>query len=1056
MRTALSLKMLLRAPLRTLITLLLLIAVSFGLLSLVCEYAVIRREMKKAMSYYQGIAVLDTGVPNTTNLSSRRDEYNWVGLNSITGPPSLTEEQISAFFSLPQVTSYDQRYMAAGVSDQYQRISNFAMYSENYVYNSRFIIEASYEDYKFDDWNQDTIHIRFSDYQLLAGPKNITPKGNSFTIETYIHDGVNYTWGTGAGAGIDYIMANHPYGSDFLQTLVPGSRYLMIGRVGGTESSGFHFHLGDFDTMEECPSVWSLDGKPENYLETDDFAPVRELIEITNKDYRTYDIVYTNNLNSIPRFADQKMIVSEGRPLTDEDQGTFHCVVSLAFLKKNRLKIGDTISLDLGNKLLEQNSGIGAVAVIPERNSEIVKSVELEIVGAYTDTDSNYERNANLYYGYSPNTIFVHSSLLPIAIPQDHEIKPGEFSLVIGNAGEMESFLESSNSLAEELGIEILFYDGGWFQVSQNIKTSTQASLLTIIVFVMASIFVIWLVVYLFISRSQKQYAIMRALGTPRYKAYRALIVSIGAVAAVAIPVGGIVGISAVLQRVSSTLVDISNAVTEQYIPDTSIPVWAVIGSFIGQILVLTFFIMFALIRLDKTPTLILLQGNVKRLGRNRKKNKQNHGSLYDLEHEEQQEKYRLPLANEIDIDTYEIYKAATSKGKNKYVAIQHVCYYSVRNLRRTKWKTAITLLLAVLLPTALGLFTTTVHSYDKLSQSVVVKCYMNDIASDLVLELSESSLVRDFYYRKEMQTHINGQLAFVENMLITNDLDRTLRSSGVIEYTTQYTDGYQWNDKSQKEAWCLIGEGIAKQYGLSLGDELSLLGREYLQRMFMLYEPQEMDAMILKNKVSFAVGGIISSDNEVINMSMFAPVGPHIEDVYGDIIAIEQVEGILTNNDQADDLRNYVETLKTKSLRYSQHASYAMDTGKLDNTIRMRDLLQMLFPLLVAAITLLGSVVPVIILIQSSKEVALLRVLGTTKIRTRCILSLEQLSLCIIGFLISFVIQVLYNPIILLEIIGVWMVYSGIYVLFYFISVMITSIIITRRRPLELLQAKE
>lgn len=183
MRTALSLKMLLRAPLRTLITLLLLIAVSFGLLSCVCEYAVIRREMKKAMSYYQGIAVLDTGVPNTTNLSSRRDEYNWVGLNSITGPPSLTEEQIFAFLSLPQVSSYDQRYMTAGISDQYQRTSNFAMYSDHYVYKSRYIIEATYADHKVDDWNQDTINIRFSDYRILAGPKNVTPEGNSFTVK---------------------------------------------------------------------------------------------------------------------------------------------------------------------------------------------------------------------------------------------------------------------------------------------------------------------------------------------------------------------------------------------------------------------------------------------------------------------------------------------------------------------------------------------------------------------------------------------------------------------------------------------------------------------------------------------------------------------------------------------------------------------------------------------------------------------------------------------------------------------------------------------------------
>lgn len=1054
MKALLSIKMLLRSPLRTLLTLLLLAAVSFGLLSRVSEYAVLHREMGRAMSYYRGVVALDTGVPNTTELSKIsqvRDKFNW-GNTVIynTRPPALTKEQISSIASLPQVTSSDIRYMTAGISDRYERIGKFAMYSEEYYYTARFVMEATFEKYDTNNWNQNTLNLYFSNYQMLAAPNSLSKKGAMFTITSYITDGVDVS--RSSSGTVDHIIANNPFGLEFAKSLVSGSKYLLIGRFEANSLSDFI--LGDFDTIDYCPSIWELDGKAENYLETEEFAKVREVIDITNNDYRTNDMVYTSDMLSIPRFAQEKMVVSEGRALTREDDGANHCVVSLAYLKKNRLNIGDTITITLGSKLLEQHSGMGAVAVVPQRHSLPVKTVELEIVGAYIDTDTNYERSANMYWGYSPNTIFVPSSLLPIEVPQDHKIKPGELSLVIGNAKEMQNFLNVAQPLAEELGMDLLFYDGGWFQVNQYIKASAQASLITVVVFTVASALVIWLVIHLFIGRNKRQYAIMRALGTPRKVVRRSFLLSLGLLTATAIPLGGALGLYVVLRSVSSAISDLSAAVTSQYVPDTSLPVSVIVTCFIGQVAFLALITMTYLVRLDKISPLVLLQGEAKVIKAEKKviKKRESNKTVPT-----QEAVAAFPM-EEGTVETSKIImdKAAISTSRNKYGAIRHVSRYISHHISRTKWKSILSLFLTVLLPTAMGLFAITVISYEELSKSIEVKCLMTDISSDLAVEISSSQLVRNPYYRQEIDVYINKQIFSPNIMVLTNDIDRTLRSDGVKEYSVEYADGYTWSGESEDEAWCLIGERIAAIYGVIPGDKLTLLGGELLQRMFMMYTPQEVEVLLDKKSVTYRVGGIISADSLKTADSIFALSGIHAKDVYGDTFAVEQVELILDDNNRAEELRSYAESIKRKSLRYSQFASYIMDTSKLENVIQMRNLLNLLFPLVVVAVTLIGSVVPFIIIIQSSKEAALFRILGTTKLRTRCILTLEQLFLCIVGLILATACLVAYNLKLMVKSSGVLIFCSGMYLLCYILSVIVASILVTRRRALELLQTKE
>ena len=63
MRNSLALKTLLRSPVKTLLTFLLIAAASFALFSRITDYAVTSREAANAESFYHGVAALDNTVP---------------------------------------------------------------------------------------------------------------------------------------------------------------------------------------------------------------------------------------------------------------------------------------------------------------------------------------------------------------------------------------------------------------------------------------------------------------------------------------------------------------------------------------------------------------------------------------------------------------------------------------------------------------------------------------------------------------------------------------------------------------------------------------------------------------------------------------------------------------------------------------------------------------------------------------------------------------------------------------------------------------------------------
>ena len=128
-----SLRMLLRSPVKTAVTLLLIAAASFLFLYNLLDYAMTKREYDRTYSQYHGyFSVMheeDQSVGARSLeffLSDPKSNPAWTG-----NPPyelyhtrTLTAEELETLSALPYVTRAEQRYMTGGLSD-FKRIYTY-------------------------------------------------------------------------------------------------------------------------------------------------------------------------------------------------------------------------------------------------------------------------------------------------------------------------------------------------------------------------------------------------------------------------------------------------------------------------------------------------------------------------------------------------------------------------------------------------------------------------------------------------------------------------------------------------------------------------------------------------------------------------------------------------------------------------------------------------------------------------------------------------------------------------------------------------------------------
>jgi len=1020
MRKSIALKTLLRAPVKMILTFLLIAAASFALFFRVTDYAVTTREAAKAESFYSGVAALDNSVVPVVT-----DEGYYIEPEPKAWP---TDEQIKEFSSLPGVTLTDTRYITDGLVENYKRVID----QEESFAECDFVVEGTYDGYEEYDvelkWSN--LYLVLHDVTVHAGDIELNPD-HTMKIKVGLQDDYFY-----------HVKEQYP--KSYFDTLKKGSRYLILGYY--SERSGTAFELDRGYTYHETDFLREIDGLGEDYLETEEFAEYKGIIEATNQRVMAYDMVYTADMRAIPFVNEHKIIISQGRPLTGED--TDSCVVSEDFLAAYGLSVGDKIHVQLGDRLLGHHGNGGTRFRTAEEMSDFIASAELEIIGAYRFNSDYMERRNNPEWSYGPGTIFVPHSLLPVIVPDDHEVDMGEFSLFIQDPNDTEAFREAAEPLAAELDLALRFSDGGWSGMKDSIETGSLTSFLTTVLYVLGAALALFLAVYLYVGRNQESYAIMRTLGVSGKKAGNSITLPFLFVLVFAMAIGGMAGLFYASRTVAKTLASMSGSTAPErhvYVLDGAIPVEMVVFCLVFELAFAVLLILFFLGKMKKTSPLELLHKGTgrttKRAGIWR--------SFFTASKQVAEIADAAPVPAGLDMARFSVIEGVPVNGK--YNAFHQVSAYVLRHMKRGIGKTAVSLVLTVVLAAGIGTFALARLTYREAYREAEVKGTAVEFASSSIAQLAKSDLIKDFYYYSRLDVRVNGD-GTRSAITFTNDLDKYLRK----DYKVIYAEGYDESIFDGTGEVCLVEQALAERLGIKAGDDITMMSEDLYNFMPQIYEEDEIEDAVWRAGKQYKVTGILETEDADKGAGIFTVINDGAQRLYGQPFPVGYCEFTLADTGKLTELSSLLEELKAEGMEYAKMASFHVDSEILKNTKRVRDLLESLFPIAVAAAVLIGLFGPWLIIMQSAQEAAFLRILGVTKKRARCILVLEQMVLCIAGIVLVAGILAIFSPELFIRSIKTisfcWMLYF----LGNLCGAFVAAVEVTRHRVLELLQVRE
>ena len=146
----------------------------------------------------------------------------------------------------------------------------------------------------------------------------------------------------------------------------------------------------------------------------------------------------------------------------------------------------------------------------------------------------------------------------------------------------------------------------------------------------------------------------------------------------------------------------------------------------------------------------------------------------------------------------------------------------------------------------------------------------------------------------------------------------------------------------------------------------------------------------------------------------------------------------------------------REKIVESEEAVTLITNTASLENLKNAQRLTEMLYPMAIAAALLIGGFLCCLMILQSSKEAAIMRVLGTTKGKTRSILAAEQSLLSVAGLVAGACAALVYKGLSPGAIPGQIRLFAALYFAMILACGVACSALATRRPPLELLHVKE
>jgi hypothetical protein len=1045
MNTNVSLIASLRRPFRSFLFLILFGLISSGFVTKAVGAILVQRETGVLGSYYRSIGVLE----------NREDPQSG---------------DVSAGIELIETSPYfaygDLRQVVSGVMPQTYNANDAFKWSNASIFTQNFPEEHWQNVHTTDVWFTGVM-IKKEEAQVEEQDGQKKTLGNllNFQIET-VFAAYPENAQQGQTIGLLFMFEGNEGSIPFIQQMETGQRYL----IRGWEDYGQEFfpwnspynaryQIKPLDDQQ----LWYLPIAKEALLDFSDpeLATIKNKIDILNENLSTLNIIATADLSASPKTQESARYyyLTAGRWLNYQDtlEKNKVIVVREDFATTRGFEPGDDIQLTF-RPLKDTFLGYIRDGVDSQNwRSYPTYNDTFTIVGIYART------TAPPIYAYIPS-----SSLMPGFGSGTREQFRYEldYSFVLHSARYETEFLQAYKDPLEELGISLTFLPNNgpaYWAAVDPIRHSTSADLL---VFSLLLVVVLILAVFLYVRQQKRGYAILRVLGVPAKQANRQTIWPLLLVGGPGIILGGVSSWKYAIDQAQISLSTLPTPAGAAPSADLSPFILASLSA--AMILLLAFFTWLGVFLLSRIPIFELLQGET---AQNPRQQMQPNSTAAS---EIVPAITRSPtgrLAHDESSRPGHPASKAHPAGRRKYTPSSLGLYVLHRSLR-SRLKSTLTVAVALGFVLAAGWIQQTIArsrvEVDRLYETTVIE-------ADILRSSSAASAGgRDYISRDTIDRVSNSGFVSTSVLEATSTwtkIERLYGSFPIYAYDSPETFyagitdpdalvfASGWDIHRFVQPRTLAGireEGIPalfpaillEQWGIAAGETIQIADRSN----------RPYTCIIVGQYSSWKGSPLVSPQGHTVSIPILIPLS-----------TLEVMDDDHTQYTLAHFVLDPEKNRELPQLRGEMEDALKVYAGKFrfviwDEELRIviaqleqnLSLLRVFYPVVIAVSVLIGAGLCFLLLLQATREAAILRVLGITKAVVQMALLVEPLILSMTGVIFGLGIAYFLWRTSGLIPAGTLLISAGLYLAGVLAGSVSGAISVSSKKPIELLQVKE
>ena len=677
-----------------------------------------------------------------------------------------------------------------------------------------------------------------------------------------------------------------------------------------------------------------------------------------------------------------------------------------------------------------------------------------EIVGIYGTTDrlSNFVTSSH-------NNVFVPSSVIPATWTQDVVYR--NLSFVLNSPADEDEFALTYQPIFEEMGFWSIFMDNGWDNFIAVVTPIQNGIFIGILAFAALLLAVYYLVIFLYFSGRRQEFAISRALGTVKN---RALLSTSSPILLIGM-LGILVGITPAW-HFSITQAEITlNNIDEEIIFSQPPFIWFLLAM-LALAVIMIIFSSVEIRKLARCSELELLQGTSSKLKKKIRKRKN-----FRLDRAENTD---FNVANKLEHSELSLSLLDVEVIKRN-PSIIHIFRTIVIYIARKPVKSLLSIIVALnfmlilsFLPASIEentqrinwLYENTIVTATTVVDPMSGRLSAGSISANLLQNITELGLldatgeVTDDLFIASY--HAEAQYEMAVSLVAANDFDAEIDEESTFERNVlgfsrqelfevfhnatieiEYADDVDFDIFEQPEQdtpVILISENFKQQLEASTGDYLRIVP------ISVRWDPDPHHIEF------YRIVGTFNSPE--VTQPLITPLiylqnhRPHLR--------YDRVEFELNPmlNRELDIFQEEASELLRRSgliLIMQDHILREIVSPLAQNITMM----QTLYPIILTLSTFIAVGLTTLLLLQSIKDVAIMRATGMSKLSTIIVLAIEQKILCILGLLFGTIGSILAFG--SFNFIGL-----GLYLIGCVLASLFFSVILANRKPLALLQVRE